>query len=425
MFVSGKVRSVCSPPPSHDWTRSPVLLTPLLFWLACSSNPGGSPTGHATSSSSTSSSSSSSGGSSSSGAGGGVTSSTTTSSSSSSSSGAGGGATSTSSSTSSSSGAGGGASGHTSIGWAFDYPDDVFNVIGQHKSSFTHVATLVYDIVSYSGSGVVPFWNTPGGADVFQNGLTSTTMATKVHGMGLKYLATILGGAELDNGDNQPIVTILDAPSSFISSMVQEGVTKKYDGYALDWEMGGGTPNVDDGTYDAKMEAFLGAFKAALNAHGMILSIAIVPNDIKQSCTSYGNGVFDLTQLGNSVDLVMLEDYATSLGTPASSCPAGYKDPAGCLGLTSVFLPFADEVALLCSTLKPGTVNIILNSSPMFTNPFAGGAVSVVEAYGVASIGLFPQINANGPGGTYAVFDATGIQPSGSDWFTLLAGFLK
>jgi hypothetical protein len=301
----------------------------------------------------------------------------------------------------------------------------VFGVIGQHPGSFTHVATAVYDIVSYSGSGVVPFWNTPGGGDVFQNGLTSATMVTKVHGMGLAYLATILGGAELDAGSNQPVVAILDAPSSFISSMVAEGVTKKYDGYVLDWEMGGGTPYVDDGTYAAKMEAFLGAFKSALNAHGMILAVAIVPNDIKQSCTSYGNGVFDLTQLGSNVDLAMLEDYATSLGTPASSCPAGYQDPAGCDGLTSVFLPFADEVALLCSTMKPGTVNIILNSSASFTNPFAASAVSTVRAYGVASIGLFPQINANGPGGAYAIFDATGIQPAGSDWFTLLAAFLK
>ena len=136
----------------------------------------------------------------------------------------------------------GGLHGRTSIAWAVDYPADVFSVVAAHTSSFTHVAAFVYQIESYSGGGVAPFWNTPGGADEFENGLTSTTMASTVHAMGLKYLAAVAGGAELNS--NQGILNILtDTPAGtrlgFITSMVNEAVTKGYDGYALDWEMGG------------------------------------------------------------------------------------------------------------------------------------------------------------------------------------------
>jgi hypothetical protein len=300
-------------------------------------------------------------------------------------------------------------------------------VVAKHTASFTHVAAFVYECSNYSGGGVAPFWNTPGGADVWQNGLTSTTMAAKVHGMGLKYLAAVAGGAELNS--NQGIINIItDNPpgtqSGFITSMVQEGVNKKYDGYALDWEMGGAPAGqiIDYNDHGAKMQSFLAAFKAALHAQGMILTVAFVPNDVKQSCTSYGNGVWDLTEFGKNVDLAMLEDYANSLGTPSASCPAGYTDP-GC-SPSMTFAPFANEAALLCSTMVPSSVNVTANAWSQMTNPFAGDAVNTLEAYGINSIGLFPQINNDGPGGSYSIFESNGIQPAGTDWFTLLEAYL-
>jgi hypothetical protein len=322
----------------------------------------------------------------------------------------------------------GGVQGRTSIGWAVDYPDDVFNVIAAHTSSFTHVAAFVYEITGYSGGGVAPFWNTPGGADVFQNGLTSTTMVSKVHGMGLKYLAAVAGGAELNS--NQGVLNIItDSPTGtqagFITSMVSEGVTKHYDGYALDLEMGGAPAGqvISYAQHGAEMESFLAAFKSALHAQGMILTVAFVPNDVKQSCTSYGNGVWDLTELGKNVDLAMLEDYATTLGTASTSCPATFSDPSSCYAGT-VFGPFSNEVDQLCTTLLPSSVNITMNAWSMMTNPFAGSAMSLVETYGIRSVGLFPQINNDGPGGSYSIFESNGIAPAGDDWFTLLATFL-
>jgi hypothetical protein len=327
----------------------------------------------------------------------------------------------------------GGVLGRSSIGWAVDYPDDVLTVISQHTRSFTHVAVLLYDISSYSG-GVAAFWNTKGGADAFQNGLTSAQLAQKVHGMGLKMLGGIFGGQEL--GSNQGIVNILnDSPAGtqagFITAMVGEAVAKSYDGYALDLAMGGAPTAlaIDYAGSGAKMETFLGAFRAALHAHRMVLTLAFVPNDVKQSCSSYGNGVFDLLQLGRYVDLAMLEAYGTTLGAGSSSCPTSYTDPAACFP-GSVFGPFANGVDLLCAnTAQQAQMTVMMNASPNATNPFAGAAIALVEQYGIPSVSLFPQINKDGVasdgGPGYAIYDSTGISPAGTDWFTLLEGFMS
>jgi hypothetical protein len=321
-----------------------------------------------------------------------------------------------------------GVQGRSSIGWAVDYPVDVLTVIGAHTSSFTHVAVVIYDISTYT-NGVAPFWNTQGGKDLFQYGTTSAELAQKVHAMGLKVLAGIFGGQEL--GSNQGLVNILnDSPpgtqSSFISSMVQEAVTKKYDGYSLDLAMGGAPANlnIDRETYGTKMENFLGAFRQALHDKKMVLTLAFVPNDVEQSCTSYGNGVFDLRELGRYVDLAMLEAYGTTFGTPDKSCPASVTDPAGCY-TGSVFGPFVNEVNLLCSyTFQQSQMTVMMNASPMTTNPFAGQAMALVESYGIQSVSLFPQINHDEPDGGYLIYDSTGISPAGTNWFTLLSQFL-
>jgi hypothetical protein len=320
--------------------------------------------------------------------------------------------------------------GRSVIGWAVDYPADVLQVISQHESSFTHVAVLIYDITTYS-SGVAPFWNTPGGADVFEDGLTSATMASKVHGMGLGMLAAMFGGQEF--GSNQGLVNLLDdspagTQAGFISAMATEAKTKGYDGYVLDLALGGAPTNLQIGYANdgVKMQGFLGAFRAALHAQQMLLAVAIVPNDVKQSCTSYGNGVFDLQQLGKYVDLVMLEDYGSSFGTASPSCPTSYTDPTSCfLDAGSVFGPFANGVDLLCAdTTQNNQMTVMMNASPGMTNPFAGQAISLVESYGIPSISVFPEINKEAADGGYVIYDPTGLQPSGSDWFTLTAAFL-
>ena len=321
-----------------------------------------------------------------------------------------------------------GVRGRSSIGWAVDYPDDVLTVIRAHPSAFTHVAVLMYEMNTYTG-GAAPFWNTPGGKDVFQHGLTSANLAQKVHAMGLKVLAGVMGGQEF--GSNQGIIDILDdSPSgtqaTFISAMVNEAQSKSYDGYALDLAMGGAPAGliVNRAHYGAKMETFLGSFRSALHQQKMVLTVALVPNDVEQSCTSYGTGVFDLLQLGRYVDLTMLEAYGTTMGTGSSRCPASYSDPAACFS-GNIFGPFADAVDLLCAnTAQQAQMTVMMNASPSMTNPFAGSALALVESYGIGSVSVFPQINTAGDGGSYSIYDSTGISPAGADWFTLLSAFL-
>ena len=43
---------------------------------------------------------------------------------------------------------------------------------------------------------------------------------------------------------------------------------------------------------------------------------------------------------------------------------------------------------------------------------------------GIGSVSVFPQINTAGDGGSYSIYDSTGISPAGADWFTLLSAFL-
>ena len=321
-----------------------------------------------------------------------------------------------------------GVRGRSSIGWAVDYPDDVLTLVRAHTSAFTHVAVLIYEINTYTG-GVAPFWNTPGGKDEFQHGLSSAALAHEVHAMGLKVLAGVMGGQEF--GSNQGLVNILDdAPpgtqASFISSMIHEAQSKGYDGYALDLAMGGAPAGliIDRAHFGTKMETFLGSFRQALHEQHMVLTLALVPNDAQQSCTSYGNGVFDLFQLGRYVDLTMLEAYGTTMGTSSSRCPASYSDPPTCYA-GQIFGPFSNAVDLLCSnTAQQAQMTVMMNASPTMTNPFAGSALALVEAYGIGSVSVFPQINTAGDGGSYSIYDSTGLSPAGADWFTLLSAFL-
>jgi hypothetical protein len=309
--------------------------------------------------------------------------------------------------------------GKTSIAWAFIYLDDTLNTIKPNASSFTHVAPLIYDVNYAYASGVAEFWNTP--TDTFQNGLTSTTITAAIHAMGLKSLPVILGGAGNSGTDDgiHTLITDSTAQASFISSMVTEAMTKKYDGYNIDWEMSQGSTTY--AMYGTQLISFLGAFKSALNAQGMILTYDVVDFNVVQSNCSGGAGPVDLTKLGAVVDLAIVEDYNANFGTASSMCPTGLADPLSC---TQTFM---DDLNFMCAYLPASVISIGMSACSSAcggSNPIASQAIAAIEGYGIKSVALFPEGNSEGPSGAYAIYDSNGITPSGSTWFSLFSGFL-
>jgi hypothetical protein len=313
--------------------------------------------------------------------------------------------------------------GRTSIAWAFIYLSDSLAAIKPHASSFTHVSPLIYDVNYAYSSGVAEFWNTK--TDSFQDGLTSTTVTTAIHAMGLKSLPVILGGAS-NNGTDDGIHTLLTdatAQTSFITSMVSEAQKKSYDGYNLDWEMSQGATTF--AAYGTQLIAFLGAFKSALNAHGMILTYDVVDFNVVQSNCSGGQGPVDLTKLGAVVDLAIVEDYNSKLGVAETTCPATLQNPLLCNQT------FNDDLNFMCVYLPLDVISIGMNACGATSsscgggsNTIAGTAIADIEAYGIKSVALFPQANSDGPSGGYAIFDGVGLTPTGTTWFSILSDFL-
>jgi hypothetical protein len=315
--------------------------------------------------------------------------------------------------------------GRTSIAWAWVNLADTLAAIKPQAASFTHVSPLVYDINYAYTSGVAEFWNTPGGADLFQDGLTSITITQQIHTMGLKSLPVIMAGAA-NSGTDEGIQTILTNPTvqaSFIASMVAEGTAKAYDGYNLDWEMSqSGTPYA---TYGAELVSFLGAFQSALHAAGMILTFDVVDFNVLQSNCSGGIGPVDLTQLGPVVDLAVVEDYNSTFGTATSTCPTDLPDPLLC------YQTFMDDLNFMCAYLPLNVISIGMNACSTTvpscgggTNTIAAQALPAIEAYGIQSVALFPQGNNDGPSGGYNIYDSNGMTPSGATWFSDLSAFL-
>jgi hypothetical protein len=315
--------------------------------------------------------------------------------------------------------------GRTSIAWAWILLSDTLSAIQPQAKSFTHVSPLVYDVNFAYSSGVAEFWNTPGEADMFQNGLTSVTITQQIHSMGLKSLPVILGGAG-NSGTDDGIHTILTdatAQASFISAMVAEGVTKKYDGYNLDWEMS--QSQTTNAMYGAPLIAFLGAFKTALHAAGMILTFDVVDFNVLQSNCSGGIGPVDLTKLGPVVDLAIVEDYNSNFGTASSTCPSDLPNPLLCNQT------FMDDLNFMCAYLPADVVSIGMNACSTTvpscgggTNTIASQAISAIEAYGIKSVAIFPQANSDGPSGAYDIYDSSGMTPPGTTWFSTLSTFL-
>jgi Glycosyl hydrolases family 18 len=306
-----------------------------------------------------------------------------------------------------------------SLVWVwYDYPNSLASVFA-NSSSFTHVSPALYQINYAYTSGVAAYWQQT--SDSF-DGLTTAQIATKVHAVGMKVVPLIFAGAG-NGGTDQGIQNIIaDAPSgtesAFITSMVSEAVTNGYDGYNLDWEVS--NTSTTYAAYGADLVSFLGAFKTALHAHGMQLSIDLGTWFIKQTWCSGGTGVVDLTTIGSYVDQVIVEAYASTLGTASTSCPASISDPQNC------GTDFMSVLNLMCVYVPSSQISIGFNVNPSTgNNAIAGSVISAVEAYGIHNVAVWPDFNSDGAGGSYVFMDSKNIQPTTATWYSLLSGFLS
>jgi hypothetical protein len=286
--------------------------------------------------------------------------------------------------------------------WIWQDYANALDQVTQHASSFTHVSPALYQLNFDYASGPAKLVNEN---DDF-SGLHSADFAPKAHAAGLACAPLMYAGAG-NFGTDQGIQNVLDdkggAQSNFIQAMVQEGVDKGFDGFNLDWEVQG-----TDDTYADKLVTFLRAFKTALHAHGMTLSIDIAGWYVKQCTGSNGTGLVDLSKLGDSVDQAIFEDYSGAFKSSATSCPAPPPLGAGgqdCDG------DFSGGLAVMCD-LAPSVVSVGLISTG--TNSFADRALSAVGAYGFRNVAVWPD--------DAQFLNPSGI-PNGGDWYSLLAAY--
>jgi spore germination protein YaaH len=288
--------------------------------------------------------------------------------------------------------------------------------VGANKDAFTHVSPSLYQLNYDYSSGVAGFETD--GSDNF-DGLSSSQIASRVHGMGMKCVPLIQAGAG-NGGTDQGIQNVISnggTQSAFISAMVQEAVNKGYDGYSLDWETGGGTTYSD---YGPGMTSFLGAFASALHAHGKILQLIVGDWYVQQSNCSGGQGFVDLQAAAAAVDQVIVMDYEGSLGNPTTSCNASVGNPGNCGS------DFGSDLNLMCAYVPLSKISIGLDSDPNGgNNPIAGACVSATQAANIPAVAIWPEYNTRGPNGSYLFCDTTNISPPGTTWFALLSGFLS
>ena len=298
-----------------------------------------------------------------------------------------------------------------SLVWVWmDYPDSLA-AVAANASSFTHISPSLYDLNYAYSSGVA---NLQSGNDSF-DGLSSTQIASQIHAGGMKCIPLIQAGAG-NGGTDQGIQNVVgDSPSgaqaSFISSMVQEAVTKGYDGYSLDWETGGGTTYA---TYGKPLVTFLGAFQAALHQHGMVLTLIVGDWYVQESDCSGETGYVNLAAAAPNVDQIIMMAYYGSLGTPTASCTSTINNPQNCGN------DFGTDLNLMCAFVPEDKISIGFESDPSGNNPIAGSCVSATQASGIPAVAIWPASGS----GSYTFCDTTSISPSGTTWFELLAGFV-
>ncbi len=320
--------------------------------------------------------------------------------------------------------------GHESWAWVYvDYPASL-GAIASNTASFTHISPTFYTLNYAYASGVAYYSNCSGdtsctdtGTDDF-DGMTTQQITTQINNLNLLTVPLIYAGAN-NNGVDTGVQNILNdtngAQESFISSMVQEAVSKGYAGYNLDWEMGSGV----DATYAASFVTFVDAFKTALAAHQMSLSADAIVANINGTYCSSNNGYLDFGLLSaSSLDRMIIEDYTASYGTTYATCQSvilSSENPADCpLNSAQTDVTFTGLLNFMCSNLPAGMVVIGLESNSGGTNGFAGEAISTMQSYGMDKVAIWPEQE-----GTYPYLSNQGLVATQSTWYDLLVAFLQ
>jgi hypothetical protein len=291
----------------------------------------------------------------------------------------------------------------TSLIWVWlAYKTSLDSIIA-HPKSFTHVSPALYQVNYAYTSGVTKLVN----ANDNYDGLSSSQMVQELHAAGLKIVPLMYGGAG-NFGTDQGIQNILnDSPAgtqnNFITAMVGEAVSKKYDGYNLDWEVQG----TGYAKYGAKLISFLTAFKAALHQHDMILTIDLAGWYIHQCSGSGGDGLIDVAEMGHNVDLAILEDYSGQLGNASGMCPATPAKQTNCDA------DFVTQFTVMCALPREvASIGLISTGS----NAIAPSALDAVAHYGFTNVAVWPD--------DAEFLNAKGI-PQGGSWYTVLADFMS
>ena len=276
-------------------------------------------------------------------------------------------------------------------------------VTGSSPKAFTQVSPDFYNLNYDYRSGPAQI------AGESFDGLSVQQVANQVHAAGMQLIPLVYAGAG-NSGTDQGIQNVIsDSPAgtqqSFITAMVQEAQTRHYDGWNLDFEVQG----TGYAKYGVAYVQFLAAFKAALHAQNMILTVDVADWYIRQ-CG--GDGLVDLTQIGASVDLAIIEDYAGDLGTPLSSCPGG-TPPAQ----QSCDNNFGALMNIMCDVTPTSAISIglIEGSGGSGANPFLDQALNAVSTLGFSSVAVWPD---------ETPFLNSANIPNGGTWPSLLAGYL-
>jgi hypothetical protein len=277
-------------------------------------------------------------------------------------------------------------------------------VTGSSPKAFTQVSPDFYNL-NYD------YQNGPAriAAESF-DGLSVAQVAQQVHAAGMRLIPLVYAGAG-NGGTDQGVQNILsDSPpgtqNNFITAMVQEAQMRHYDGWNLDFEVGGNTGYTKYGVLYGK---FLAAFKAALHAQNMILTIDIGSWFMRQ-CG--GDGLVDVTQIGPSVDSAIIMDYSGTYGSPVSSCPGGTPPSQ-----PSCADEFGAQMNLMCDVSPTSAVSIglIEGQGGSGTNPFLDQALSAIGTAGFTSVAAWPDDN---------TFLNSANIPNGGTWYSLFAAYL-
>jgi hypothetical protein len=270
-----------------------------------------------------------------------------------------------------------------------DWPNSLSTVTSSNPKVATQISPDFYDFNANGNytSGPATLIYTGGG-----NMPTVSQVAQQVHAAGMLLVPLVYGGASnLSDGTDQGIQNVLSNPTTqnnFITAMVTEAQSQGYDGWNLDWEVGTSTTN---SKYGAQFISFLSAFKKALNAQHMILTLDVAQWYILQ-CG--GDSLVDLTQIGSAVDYAIIEDYVTDFGTPVTSCSASAWQNSGCS-------TFGDLMNLMCAVTPSSAVSIGLMAEPggttsqggvtEGTGPILPQALSAISAAGFTAIAVWPD----------------------------------